>query len=915
MKVVEVKVNGMHNPIGFDFSTIRVAWKVIESVGTKQAHVKIEIALSKDFSEILYKKSGTELLQTGTTLAFSAQPETRYFVRVTVTDNCGNTTMSAPAFFETPKNNKWQGQWITGREDKETHISLQKSFDLNGEVKSARLYISGLGLFEASLNGQKIGDEVLTPYYSRYPDEVQFLTFDVTKAIEQSNLLEIALGNGWYKGRFGLNGQKENFGSEFKAIAELHIELADGSKQVLVTDESWNYRISETKLSDIYDGEEIDFTNDDYHLKPVKLTRQEGKLLPRYSLPVKEMERLTVKEVIMTSTGETVLDFGQNFAGYVEVKSAQPLNNRILLEFCEILQDGQFNRDNYRSARSEFSFISDGKERIIKPQFTYFGFRYVRLTGWSGKVNPSDFTGVALYSEMKQTGSIRTGHTGVNQLFSNTLWGQKSNFIDFPTDCPQRDERLGWTGDAQVFAATASYNMDTAAFYQKFIHDLRTEQVKYDGILPGVIPVFEPGREIFSSVWGDFATIVPTVMMEYFGDIEALKANYPMMKDWVDKITREDIKRGQRYLYDFGNQLGDWLALDGRTPQSMEGGTDAYFIGSCYYANSVKMTAKAAEFLGYKDDAKIYEDLYDKIFQAILSEYFSASGRLVFDTQTAYIVALHTGIYKNKNRLVEDLKTRLYKDCYKLTGGFVGAPLMCKVFAENGMEDEAFYFLTQSEFPGWMHCIDLGATTIWERWNSVLDNGRLSGKMMNSLNHYAYGAVVEFLYRNVAGFKSVKPGFKVIDFAPQVSSKLGYIIADFDSPYGPYHSSWEILADGRLQVTLDIPFNAQAKVTLPFYQGKEIGILETGHYEWIYEPKQNLRRVFTTSSIVKDWLKNPQGKTAVETVSPLLDYYLRTGNTDFLYETLETLPSKDYMGFTFEEVKHLSDAILAIEVE
>lgn len=324
------------------------------------------------------------------------------------------------------------------------------------------------------------------------------------------------------------------------------------------------------------------------------------------------------------------------------------------------------------------------------------------------------------------------------------------------------------------------------------------------------------------------------------------------------------------------------------------------------------MTADAARTLGNEADASFYDDLFKKIQQAILREYFAASGRLVFDTQTAYIVALHTGIYVNKERLITDLRNRLYKDCYKLTGGFVGAPLMCKVFAENGLVDEAFYFLTQPEFPGWMHCVNLGATTIWERWNSVLDDGKLSGKMMNSLNHYAYGSVVEFLYRNVAGFKAKAAGFKTIHFAPILSAKLRTFKASYSSAYGTYGSSWEIMPDGQVQVTLDVPFNAEAEVSLPDYDGAAIGTVGAGHYVWIYRPRRELRSKFNRNSIVKDWIADSRGKEVVKEQSPLLDYYLMTGNTDFLYESLETLPSKDYMGFTQEEVNRLAEGILAI---
>ena len=400
---------------------------------------------------------------------------------------------------------------------------------------------------------------------------------------------------------------------------------------------------------------------------------------------------------------------------------------------------------------------------------------------------------------MELTGHIETGNQKVNQLFSNVLWGQKSNFIDFPTDCPQRDERLGWTGDGQVFSGTACYNMYTQSFYNKFIHDLRVEQNKFDGIFPGVIPVFDPKSIIFGAVWGDIATFLPTVIYERYGDKISLESYYPMMKDWVDKIEKDDKARGEEhYMFDFGDQLGDWVALDGRTQQSFKGKTDDYFISSCYYAMSAKMVSDAAKILGKKEDHDYYLDLHEKIRNAVLKEYFSETGRLTIDTQTGYIVSLYSGIYRNKEKIISGLKKQLYCDCFKIKGGFVGAPIMCKVFADNGLIDEAFYFLLQDRYPGWMHCIDLGATTVWERWNSVLDNGLLSGTLMNSLNHYAFGSVVEFLYRNVAGIVPIEPAFKKALICPLVNLKLGFFKCTYKSANGIYRIEWEILKDGNL---------------------------------------------------------------------------------------------------------------------
>ena len=612
-----------------------------------------------------------------------------------------------------------------------------------------------------------------------------------------------------------------------------------------------------------------------------------------------------MKEVIHTPIGETVLDFGQNFAGYVSFVSNQPKGTKIVLDFGEILQNDNFYNENYRSAKAQFVYISDGTERVVKPQFTYYGFRYVRVSGWQGELKLEDFTGIAVYSKMETTGKIETGHDGVNQLFSNAMWGQKSNSVDFPTDCPQRDERLGWTGDAQVFSGTACYNMDCAAFYNKFIHDLRIEQKKLDGILPGVIPVFDPNAAIFSSIWGDIATFLPTVLYEHYGDHQALEQYYPMMKDWVDKITREDQKRGQKYLYDFGNQLGDWLALDGRTEQSMKGGTDDYFIGSCYYAMSAGKLADAAKALGYTEDEAYYRDLQEKIKAAVLKEYFSETGRLGIDTQTAYIVALYSGIYKEKERVVEGLKSRLYKDCYKMKGGFVGAPIMCRIMAENGLEEEAFYFLLQEGYPGWMHCINLGATTIWERWNSVLDNGQLSGTMMNSLNHYSFGAIVEYLYRDVAGLKAIEPGFKKALITPLMNQKLKFMKMEYESVYGTYKVEWKIQKDGMIKVHVEVPFGCTAVIGLPFYEG-EVEEVEAGAYDYEYRPTTDLRSLYTKKTLFKDMMQNSKAMEIIDRVSPLLQHFLSSGDEEFLHESLTTLEGMFFLGFSKEMIDNLT---------
>ena len=557
MKVSKIRVNGMKNPVGYAFDSVRISWLVTDTEASKAVWAEVSIASDPDFQNIVSQKEGENLNSACEVMDMELKPRTRYYIRVRVRgDNRERAVSDETAFFETGKMEEtWKAKWIKPQEGDEFHPVFRKDFQVKGKVSQARLYISGLGLYSARVNGVHVGEEVLTPYYSDYKTEVQYQTYDVTELIQLENELTVELGNGWYKGYFGLAGTDKNFGSEFQMIAELHITYGDGTEEVITSDESWEYRGSDTENSDIYNGEIINhllWESRENTWKPSVEAVWDKKLVERYSLPVIEHEEMPVQEVIHTPADETVLDFGQNFAGYVEFRAELPKGTKVVLDFGEILQNDNFYNANYRRAKAQFVYVSDGRKETVKPQFTYFGFRYVRVTGWPGKVKPEDFTGRALYSDMEVTGSIETGHKKVNQLLSNVMWGQKSNSVDFPTDCPQRDERLGWTGDAQVFSGTASFNMNTEAFYNKFLHDLRIEQKKLDGIMPGVIPVFDPDGAAFAAVWGDIATFLPSLLYERFGDIKLLEEYYPMMKDWVDYITKEDKARRTGWIRSTG---------------------------------------------------------------------------------------------------------------------------------------------------------------------------------------------------------------------------------------------------------------------------------------------------------------------------------------------------------------------------
>lgn len=860
MLIYDVKINGMRNPLGYRFGEPVCSWKVKDAKGKRQERVRIEVSADESFLHPVYEKEGKDLNSLAEPLDFALIPHTRYFCRVTVEDELGDRASSETVWFETAKvNEPWIGSWI-GTETCDTfHPEFIKNFGVKGKVESARLYICGLGLFEAKINGKKAGDDLLAPFITDYRESVQYCTYDITQLLKEENECSVCLGNGWYKGRFGFTGDCGFFGKEFLLRAEIRIQYQDGTQETVGTDKSWRYRGSIFEETDIYDGEKQNYllwAASDNPWKTAVVKEISLPLTERYSLPLHVMEELPVREVIHTPAGETVLDFGQNFAGYVECRTDLPRGACMTLEFGEILQDGNFYHDNYRTARSTFTYVSDGVSRTVRPYFTFYGFRYVKVSG-QDNTDAKLFTGRAVYSEMERTGYIETSDVKINRLFENTLWGMKSNFLDMPTDCPQRDERLGWTGDAQVFAWTAAYHMDTRAFYRKFLRDLRLDQLQNGG----KVAVFLPNtyRGVTASVWGDIATFLPAMLYQYYGDETALKEDYPLMRDWVEYIHGEDRKRGTHNLYDFGFQFGDWLALDGATPQSNYGRTDNTYVASAYYYASVNYVAKTAKILGYEEDERIYRELAGHILEAMLAEFFTPSGRLAIDTQTGYLIALKFGIYRDRQKIIDGLRKRMEADCYRIKGGFVGATMMNTVLADHGMTDLAYDFLFFEGFPGWLYEINLGATTIWERWNSVLPDGKISGTSMNSLNHYAYGSVVEFLYKHAAGIQPAAPGFKRVCISPKPDGRFRFFNCTYESAAGTYVSNWMIKEDGMLAFHIEIPFGASARVELP---DKDNGVfeLEAGSYDFIYRPKRDYRKIFTEKTRLEYLLADPAAR-------------------------------------------------------
>lgn len=918
MRITNVKINGITNPIGFAYENIFCSWNVCETVSKKAANIVIEVSTREDFSEVFYKKEGSDLCQSGEILDIQLKARTRYFYRITVVGDAGDHAVSDVCTFETGKMDEdWNAQWIAARKEDKFHPILKKTFLVKEDIKSARLYVTGVGLFEVYLNGEKIGNEYLMPYMTDYEQNIQVLTFPAEAYLKEGeNTLEIMLGKGWYMGVFGLQLTAENYGNRMAAIGELHLEYTDGEETVVCTDKSWTYRGSDVEDSGIYLGEILNrqlWNQVENTEKTVEVLADESEeegirnlnkknLKDRLSLPVIEKEQIAVQEILETPAGETVLDMGQNFTGFIEFQADFPAGTKIILDFGEILQEGNFYNKNYRDAESQFVYISDGRKEVVRPHFTFFGFRYVRVAGWPGCINKEDFCGKVLYSDIQRTGYIKTSNPKINRLYENTVWGLKSNFLDMPTDCPQRSERLGWTGDAQVFAPTASYHMDTRAFFHKFIADLKTEQKLLNGGMPNFLPNIGH-TEKAGSVWGDIAAFLPYTLYTYYGNSGEMKFAYPMMKDWVEWIRCKCKTDGKEsYLFTTVDTFGDWLALDGATPTSFKGSTDDAYISSVYYYRSVQIVREMAERLQEEDDAVQYRKLEENIRTAILHEYFTPSGKLAVDTQAAYVIALKFGVYIDREKLVSEFKARLKKDLRQIKCGFVGAPLLCTVLAEAGEYELAYDFLLKEDFPSWLYSVNLGATTIWERWNSVGPDGVISDTGMNSLNHYAYGSVMEFVYAYVAGIRPLEPGFKRAVIEPHPDVRLPEVNCTYESVNGRYVCNWKIQSDGMIKVYVEIPFGCEAEVVLPEHEERKM-LLQAGTYEFLYLPKEDLRKGYSQNTTLRRLAQNPQAMEVLKKYTPVLAGIAASGDLEMGENTLNELRKITFLPFDPQQLE------------
>ena len=718
-------------------------------------------------------------------------------------------------------------------------IEFRKNFSAEKEVESATLCASAIGIYNAEINGRKVTDSVLNPGFTFYFKRTQYQTYDVTALLEKNNSISIEVGNGWAAGFFSYKCDfKGSYADHVSVIAELYVTYKDGSEESIVTDDSWQVYTTKTEFSEIYHGETINMLHTPTLLGPALYDTEAAEkfpLIPQQGEWIKEQERLRPIELIITPKGERVIDFGQNMTGYVEFRGKWSRGDRIVISHAEVLdKNGNFYNENYRLARNVMTYTADGEYNVFKPSFSYQGFRYIRLDEYPGEVELDGITAIVVHSDMKRTGYFSCGSEKINQLYHNTVWGQKSNYLDHPTDCPQRNERWGWTGDAQVFCRTAALNFDVKKFFHKWLGDLRADQ-RENGAVGGICPDRLAPDKIrctnISAAWGDCATIIPWEMYRAYGDKKILEDNFELMQKWVEY---QHSAGGEEFLWLGGIHYGDWLAMDAGE-DSYVGATSNDLIASAFFYHSTDLLVKAGEVLG-KDMAE-YKALKDNIFNAF-REYFMENGMpkeelpLTEDppqkingdtvrkgvTQTGITLILYFGLCTEEERpaLVNKLCELIDKCGGLMTTGFVGTPYILHALTEGGRTDVAYKLLFEERTPSWLYSVDHGATTMWEHWNGIKEDGSFWSADMNSFNHYAYGCVCDWIYGQAAGITVTDEGagYEKFTLTPHPCKELGFVNCTLNTPRGTVVSNWYYKGDD-VYYEFVVPAGSTALLTLP----------------------------------------------------------------------------------------------------
>ncbi len=829
------------DPLGLDVSNPRFTWQLItENKNVTQSAYELIVKSGKatvwktgkveSSQSVHIQYAGPELLS-----------EKKYSWQVRIWDNAGKASAwSQPATFQMAflKSADWKAKWIEPGYTEDTIMRpcplLRKAFTTSGKIVSATAYITSHGMYEAMINGKRVGDSYLTPGWTAYNKRLQYQVYDVTSLISTGkNAVGVMLGSGWYRGTIGYKNNINYYGKDIALLCQINIRYADGTTETINSDESWKSSTGEVIYSEIYNGETVDarlekkgWTTPEFNdagWSGVKVSAYPLDLLiATRNEQVKKQEVFVPVKIFTTPAGEKVIDFGQNLVGLINMKVSGKAGDKVVLSHAEVLdRAGNFYTENLRAAKAQDVYIlKGGAVEVFEPRFTWHGFRYLKIEGYPGEIKAENFKAVVLYSDMAPTGTFTSSNELINRLQHNIVWGQKGNFLDVPTDCPQRDERLGWTGDAQVFARTAAFNMNVNNFFTRWLADLEADQV--EGKVPYVVPNVLGKGAVNSAGWADAATIIPWNMYLVYGDKQLLSQQFASMKAYVESIRSV----AKNDLWNTGFHFGDWLFYhpdddnDGRAAV-----TDKYLIAQCFYAHSTQLLINAANVLGYKDEAAAYSQLLQNIKAAFLKEYLTPNGRLVSGSQTAYVLALNFDMLPENLRkqaavrLAENIGN--YGD--HLTTGFLGTPYLCHVLTRFGYTDLAFKLLLQETYPSWLYPVKNGATTIWERWDGQKPDGSFQTPGMNSFNHYAYGAIGDWMYRILVGLDTYEdgPGYKHSKIKPHIGGGFTSASAGLETYYGKLSCEWSI-EGGKFSMNVEIPANTVATVYIPAKKSTDI---------------------------------------------------------------------------------------------
>ncbi len=845
------------DPAGVDITEPRFSWQLkSDKRNTVQTAYEIHL-IEAGKTRPIYWNSGKQMSSQSVFVPYTGnalQSGKKYIWQVTVWDNNGQWIKSDSASFQMGLLNvaDWKAKWIEPgyTEDSVLRSSplFRKTFLIDKKVVSATAFITAHGLYEAKINGKRIGDDYFTPGWTSYKNRLQYQVYDVTGLIDRGvNAIGVALGSGWYRGYIGFTSQHNFYGKDIALLMQINITYSDGSSESIVTDQNWKSATGAIRSSEIYHGETIDAREDkngwtlpaykDTDWSGVKLADHSMSVLTAtYNEGVKKKETFKPVRIFKTPSGEQVIDFGQNLVGWVTIKVKGKAGDKIVVSHSEVLdKTGNFYITNLRAAKAQDVYIlKGGEEEIFEPHFTWHGFQFIKLEGYTGELKPENFTAVALYSDMPVSGSFNSSNTLVNKLQHNIEWGQRGNFIDVPTDCPQRDERLGWTGDAQAFARTGSFNMNVHSFFYKWLKDVAADQ-QPSGSVPFVVPNVLGANAGGSAGWADAATIIPWTMYLAYGDKKILENQYNSMKAWVGYMQNNSTND----LWNKGFHFGDWLFYrpdddnDGRAAV-----TDKYLIAQCFYSHSTQLMINAAKVLGKTADVTMYEALQQRIKSAFMKEYMTDNGRLISGTQTAYVLALNFDMLPEplRKQAAERLVTNIKAYNNHLTTGFLGTPYLCHVLTRFGYTDVAYSLLLQETYPSWLYPVKMGATTIWERWDGIKPDGSFQTPSMNSYNHYAYGAIGDWMYRVMVGVDTYEDGagYKHIKIKPHIGGGFTHAAASLQTYYGKLGSSWK-LEGNTLVMDVEIPANTTATVYVPAKIGETVtektGVARDGKME------------------------------------------------------------------------------------